>query len=726
MGNKNMLTESLRSGISRYWRRLGCVIGCACLIPLLYQVENWRGKRAWEGYKRESEAKGAMLDWQKFTPPPVADELNVFCAPMMAHWFGDRENQEFAQHMCLAPPDAGPQRGDEILAEIRVVSFGDEVCPDEYDVLLEYRHPDFSAGLETPQLQCEEEPPVIPLIVMDDVPLSDAIRNLSRQAGIRYVLDREVDAQWFGPYGEALPQPVVTIRWENVTARQGMLALLYNYNLEMVEKPKSLAVMIRYRNSNASRVFVDNEARKQLRRALARCSAGTLDDPGVQKLHASTGGFVLFCDTAGKARSVSSPPAHVVIRADARVSPDTLQSLMRIAATGTLPEPLRLRVSSAECDSYRVFRSPTRFCGAGYYLARTALFEKHFDIIRKALERPMSRLAGDYSCITNPPSPNYVSLRVVAQTLNQRAQADLLLNRPADAVRELRLALDMCKMLENKPSGTPVTLVSAMIRVAIVGLCVGTIEAGFNLKKWTTSELSELKQMLAEIRLEPLVSGALNRERAAHCRLMETASPEEFARMLSFEALTNPSSWDKHTSPAYWFLTLAPRGWVYQNMITIAALHEPLLQTYDHRTGLVHPEAMTSGIRMPQDNRTRFHPYKMLAFLAVPNVVRAWATTAKNQSDVNHAFLACALEHYHQVHGSYPEQLEELVPQFAANIPHDVITGSPPRYRLEPSGEFLLYSVGWDRQDNGGKTSNPDGPPVETGSDWVWAASSKD
>ena len=39
---------------------------------------------------------------------------------------------------------------------------------------------------------------VIPTIVMDEVPLTDAIKNLARQAGLNYILDPKVS---FGPHG---------------------------------------------------------------------------------------------------------------------------------------------------------------------------------------------------------------------------------------------------------------------------------------------------------------------------------------------------------------------------------------------------------------------------------------------------------------------------------------------------------------------------------------------
>ena len=43
---------------------------------------------------------------------------------------------------------------------------------------------------------------VIPLIVMDDVPLIDAVRNLARQAGINYMLDPKIGFGQAGPDGK--------------------------------------------------------------------------------------------------------------------------------------------------------------------------------------------------------------------------------------------------------------------------------------------------------------------------------------------------------------------------------------------------------------------------------------------------------------------------------------------------------------------------------------------
>src|SRR5690242_1805025 len=80
---------------------------------------------------------------------------------------------------------------------------------------------------------------VIPLIVMDDVPLTDAIKNLARQAGLNYMLDPKISFGQPGPNGQPTPQPSVSIRWENVTAEQALNALLNNYSLQLVEDPKT-------------------------------------------------------------------------------------------------------------------------------------------------------------------------------------------------------------------------------------------------------------------------------------------------------------------------------------------------------------------------------------------------------------------------------------------------------------------------------------------------------
>jgi hypothetical protein len=95
--------------------------------------------------------------------------------------------------------------------------------------------------------------------------------------------------------------------------------------------------------------------------------------------------------------------------------------------------------------------------------------------------------------------------------------------------------------------------------------------------------------------------------------------------------------------------------------------------------------------------------------------VKAAQTTARNQTLVNEAFIACGLERYRLAHGQYPKTLEALVPQFAEKLPHDIVGGQPLKYHRTADGQFVLYSVGWNETDDGGVP----GKSVTEG-DWVW------
>src|SRR5438045_683193 len=70
----------------------------ATIIALIYGEENWRGRRAWNNYRHELEARGEQLDYKAFIPKPVPDEQNFAATPFVKAWFirknwgdGDRE-----------------------------------------------------------------------------------------------------------------------------------------------------------------------------------------------------------------------------------------------------------------------------------------------------------------------------------------------------------------------------------------------------------------------------------------------------------------------------------------------------------------------------------------------------------------------------------------------------------------------------------------------------------
>ena len=82
-------------------------------------------------------------------------------------------------------------------------------------------------------------PSSIPLIQFQDVPIITAIENLARQAGINYLIDPKIGYGQPDQNGQIKPEPTLSIRWENVTAAQALMALLDNYGLQLSEDRKS-------------------------------------------------------------------------------------------------------------------------------------------------------------------------------------------------------------------------------------------------------------------------------------------------------------------------------------------------------------------------------------------------------------------------------------------------------------------------------------------------------
>ena len=88
------------------------------------------------------------------------------------------------------------------------------------------------------------DPNIIPLIQFVDVPLTAAIENLARQAGINYILDPKIGYGQVSADGKSSPQPSISIRWENLTAEQALYAVLNNYDLQLALDPKTKIVRI--------------------------------------------------------------------------------------------------------------------------------------------------------------------------------------------------------------------------------------------------------------------------------------------------------------------------------------------------------------------------------------------------------------------------------------------------------------------------------------------------
>jgi hypothetical protein len=84
----------------------------------------------------------------------------------------------------------------------------------------------------------------MPLIIMDEVSLQDAILNLARVGHFKVELDPALSTRNSGFNGVSMASMVVNFRWETLTTRQTLDAILENYGLELTDDPKGSEVKI--------------------------------------------------------------------------------------------------------------------------------------------------------------------------------------------------------------------------------------------------------------------------------------------------------------------------------------------------------------------------------------------------------------------------------------------------------------------------------------------------
>jgi hypothetical protein len=73
--------------------------------------------------------------------------------------------------------------------------------------------------------------------------------------------------------------------------------------------------------------------------------------------------------------------------------------------------------------------------------------------------------------------------------------------------------------------------------------------------------------------------------------------------------------------------------------------------------------------------------------------------------------LAFALAAYRAANGTYPERLADLVPKYVAEVPKDIFNDADLHYEHTDNG-YVLYSVGLNGTDDGGRTEYDSSAPV--------------
>ena len=96
-------------------------------------------------------------------------------------------------------------------------------------------------------------------------------------------------------------------------------------------------------------------------------------------------------------------------------------------------------------------------------------------------------------------------------------------------------------------------------------------------------------------------------------------------------------------------------------------------------------------------------PENTLIEKLVPNIDKAYKQYMRNRTELRGILLLSALKEYRAVKGDYPVALNDLSPDFISGIPEDSFSDDNQFIYKVESGKAVLYSVGPDENDDGGR-----------------------
>ena len=302
-------------------------------------------------------------------------------------------------------------------------------------------------------------------------------------------------------------------------------------------------------------------------------------------------------------------------------------------------------------------------------------------------------------------------LKNLCATVQLRAIALLAVGQSEDALKDGQLLFDLGDSIRTEP-----LLISYLVRIDCVSCTTALVWEGLERHQWTEPQLAELEANLAKIDLFADYAHAMRGERAFGNVVFDRLQRGE-------NILAGGGDFGSGYFPFRNERTLhmLPRGWLYQDELLINRLYqERTLLTTDAARHRIYLRT-ESDVDYPAELR-RLNPYNVVTriLFAAPSA-SAWRC-AYQQTVIDQARAAGALERHRLATGKLPESLNVLVPRFLDRVPNDVVDGQPLRYRRTADDEFVLYSVGRDGIDNGGKIiwnkthttrNNDEG-------DWVW------
>jgi hypothetical protein len=335
--------------------------------------------------------------------------------------------------------------------------------------------------------------------------------------------------------------------------------------------------------------------------------------------------------------------------------------------------------------------------------------------LRSAGQRPYSRfnIAYDWESKFAIVLPEVGTVSAICSKLELRSCSELALNQTDAAFQDVSLMFRLVWSIQTEPF-----LISQLVRAACLGRTMQPIWEGLSRHQWSESQLEYFAQQLGTLNFMDDGMRSIRAEQSFHdpffAQLRESRNPiGELNKILA--------NGDGLDSPSEMLCMVMPSGWFYFEEMTYHRLFN-----YETDSVLKSNEVDPEVVDQKSQHVTQelggassaFRHHKLIAALLLPSINGFEFKIARAQTCANLAAIACALERYRLANGQYPETLDALSPKYLAAVPHDVIMNQQMKYRRSDDGQFILYSVGWNKKDDGGVAVKE--TRERTDGDWVW------
>lgn len=380
-------------------------------------------------------------------------------------------------------------------------------------------------------------------------------------------------------------------------------------------------------------------------------------------------------------------------------------------------QPLPLPVPADDPDPLTLATNVTAPEAATTILEALSECDPIFDELRGASRLKYSRFDLNYQ-EENPAAillPHLAVLKHFCEVLQLKASAELALGRTEKAFDDVQLMLSLADATRNEP-----ILISHFVRFSQLQLALRPLAEGMG--RWSDPQLRAFQERLQRFDFCADLKFGLKAERG----LLGVEIIEWVRRSPGrLNMIGSPSSGPDPTSQVLW--NIVPSGWFCQEEVNYCRMFDdfllPAIETEPRRVRPEFVKKATAGVGelFSHAGPSLFFRHRFFSAMIVPALSRVSQKAAFAQTAVDTAAIGCALERYRIARGEFPESLDRLAPDFIKELPRDMITGEPLKYRRGNGGDYLLYSVGWNETDDQGRVAeNRAGEGADLDGDWVW------